>query len=203
MEGEKVKAVTGFILLVSKVTADGDCRHEIKRYLLLGRKAMTNLDSILKSRDINLLTEVHLVKTLVFPVVMCGCESWIIKKAWVLKSWCFQIVVLEKTLVPWTARSKQSILKEINPEYSLEGLLLKLKLQATWYEEPTHWKRPWWWQRLKAKGEGGGKGWDSWIASPTQGTWIWANCQEMVKDPCPSLSLVCCSPCGHKESDTT
>ena len=76
-----MKAVTGFILLVSKVTADGDCRHEIKRYLLLGRKAMTNLDSILKSRDINLLTEVHLVKTLVFPVVMCGCESWIIKKA--------------------------------------------------------------------------------------------------------------------------
>ena len=75
-----MKAVTGFILLVSKVTADGDCRHEIKRYLLLGRKAMTNLDSILKSRDINLLTEVHLVKTLVFPVVMCGCESWIIKK---------------------------------------------------------------------------------------------------------------------------
>ena len=76
-----MKAVTGFILLVSKVTADGDCRQEIKRYLLLGRKAMTNLDSILKSRDINLLTEVHLVKTLVFPVVMCGCESWIIKKA--------------------------------------------------------------------------------------------------------------------------
>ena len=76
-----MKAVTGFILLVSKVTADGDCRHEIKRYLLLGRKAMTNLESILKSRDINLLTEVHLVKTLVFPVVMCGCESWIIKKA--------------------------------------------------------------------------------------------------------------------------
>ena len=108
--------------------------------------------------------------------------EWTIKKAWVLKSWCFQIVVLEKTLVPWTARSKQSILKEINPEYSLEGVLLKLKLQATWYEEPTHWKTAWCWQRVKAKGEEGGKGWDSWTASPTQGTWIWANSQEMVKD---------------------
>ena len=120
-----------FIFLGSKITADGDCSHEIKRRLLLGRKVMTNLDSILKSRDIILSTKVHLVKAMVFPVVMCGCESWTIKKAerWRIDAfelWCWRRFLR----VPWTARrSNQSILKKISPGCSLEGLMLKLKLQ--------------------------------------------------------------------------
>ena len=120
-----------FILGGSKITADGDCNHDIKRWLLFGRKVMTNLDSILKSRDITLPTKVHLLKAMVFPVVMYGCESWTIKKAEhrridAFELWCWRRVLR----VPWTARrSNQSILKEISPEYSLEGLMLKLKLQ--------------------------------------------------------------------------
>ena len=115
----------------SKITADGDCSHEIKRRLLLGRKAMRNLDSILKSRDITLPTKVRLVKALVFPVVMYGCESWIIKKAELQRIDAFELWCWRRLLrVPWTARrSNQSILKEISPEYSLDGLMLKLKLQ--------------------------------------------------------------------------
>ena len=116
---------------VSKITADGDCSHEIKRYLLLGRKTITNLDSILKSRDITLPTKVHLVKAMVFPVVMYGCESWNIKKAEHLRIDAFEMWCWRRLLrVPWIPRrSNQSILKEISPEYSLEGLMLKLKLQ--------------------------------------------------------------------------
>ena len=119
------------IFLGSKITADGDCSHEIKRHLLLGRKAMTNLDSILKSRDITLPTKVHLVKTMVFPVVMYGCESWTIKRAEQQRTHAFELWYWRRLLrVPWTARrSNQCILKEISPEYSLEGLMLKLKLQ--------------------------------------------------------------------------
>ena len=126
---EKMETMTDFIFLVSKITADGDCRHEIKRRLLLGRKAMTNLDSILKSRDITLPTKIHLVKAIVFPVVMYGRESWTIKKTvhWRIDAfelWCWRRLLR----VPWTARrSNQSILKEISPEYSLEGLMLKLQ----------------------------------------------------------------------------
>ena len=114
-----------------KIIADGDCCHEIKRHLLLGKKAMTNLDSILKSRDIALPTKVHLVKAMVFPVVMYGCESWTVKKAEHRKMDAFELWCWRRLLrVPWTARrSNQSILKEISPEYSLEGLMLKLKLQ--------------------------------------------------------------------------
>ena len=121
--------MTDFIFFGSKITADGDCSHEIKRHLFLGRKAMTNLDSILKSRDITLLTKVHLVKAMVFPVVMYGCESW--KKAERRRIDAFELWFWRRLLrVPWTARrSNRSILKEINPEYSLEGLMLKLKLQ--------------------------------------------------------------------------
>ena len=120
-----------FIFLGSKITANGDCRHEIQRCLLLGRKAMTNLYSILKSRDITLPTKVHLVKAMVFPVVMYGCESWTIKKAECRRIDAFDLWCWRRLLkVPWTARrSNQSILKEISPEYSLEGLMLKLKLQ--------------------------------------------------------------------------
>ena len=117
--------------LSSKITADGDCTHEIKRCLLLGRKAMTNLDSVLKSRDITLPTKVHLVKAMVFPVVMYGCESWTVKKAECQRIDAFELWCWRRLLrVPWTTkRSNQSILKEISPEYSLEGLMLKLKLQ--------------------------------------------------------------------------
>ena len=128
---ETVETVPAFILGGSKITADGDCSHEIKRHLLLGRKVMSNLDSIFKSRDITLLTKVCLVKAMVFPVVMYGCESWTVKKAECLRTDAFELWCWRRLLrVPWTARrSNQSILKEINPEYSLERLLLKLKLQ--------------------------------------------------------------------------
>ena len=127
----KLEIMTDFIFLGSKITADGDCSCEIKRRLLLGRKALTNVDSILKSRDISMLTKVHLVKAMGFPVVMFGCESWTMKKAESHKIDAFELWSWRRLLrVPWTARrSKQSILKEISPEYSLEGLMLKLKLQ--------------------------------------------------------------------------
>ena len=127
--GETVK---GFIFWGSKITADGDCSHESKRRLLLGRKAMTNIDSIFKSRDITLPTKVHLVKTMVFPVVMYGCESWTIKKAECQRTDAFELWCWRRLLrVPWTARRfNQSILKEISPDYSLKGLMLKLKLQS-------------------------------------------------------------------------
>ena len=131
IDGETVETVTDFILGGSKITADGDCRYDIKRRLLLGRKIMTHLDSIFKSRDITLPTNIHLDKAMVFPVVMYGCESWTIKKAEhqrtdAFKLWCWRRLLR----VPWTARrSNQSTLKEISPEYSLEGLMLKLKLQ--------------------------------------------------------------------------
>ena len=126
-----METVTDFIFLGSKITADGDCSHEIKRHLFLGRKVMTNLESIFKSRDITLPTKVHLVKAMVSPVVMHGCESWTIKKAELLEIDAFELWCWRRLLrVPWTARrSNQSILKEISPEYSLEGLILKLKLQ--------------------------------------------------------------------------
>ena len=131
IDGGTVETVADIILGGSKITADGDCSHEIKRCLLLGRKVMTNLDSILKSRDITLSTKVHLVKALVFPVVMYGCESWTIKKAECRRIDAFELWCWRRLLrVPWTARrSNLSILKEISPEYSLEGLMLKLKLQ--------------------------------------------------------------------------
>ena len=129
------RTVGDFILLGSKITEDGDCSHEIKRCLVLGRKVMTNPDSILKSRDITLLTKVHIVKAMVFPVVMYGYESWTIKKAECQRIDAFELWCWRRLLsVPWTARrSNQSILKEISPEYSLEGLMLKLKLQCFGY----------------------------------------------------------------------
>ena len=135
IDGGKKDTVRDFIFLGSKIIADGDCSHEIKRRLLLGRKAMTNLDSILKSRDITLPTKVHLIKAMVFLAVMYGCESWTIKKAEHQRIDAFELWCWRRLLrVPWTLkegsrRSNQSILKEISPEYSLEGLMLKLKLQ--------------------------------------------------------------------------
>ena len=126
-----METVRDFIFLGFKITADGDCSHEIKRHLLLGRKAMTNLDSILKSRDITLPTKVHVVKAMIFPVVMYGCESWTIKKAECQRIDAFELWCWRRLLrIRWTARrSNQSILKEINSKYSLEVLMLKLKLQ--------------------------------------------------------------------------
>ena len=130
-DGEAVETVADFTFGGSKITAHGDCNHEIKRHLLLGRKVMTNINSILKSRDITLPTKVCLVKAMVFPVVMYGCESWIIKKAEYQRIDAFELWCWRRLLrIPWTARkSNQSILEEIIPEYSLEGLMLKLKLQ--------------------------------------------------------------------------
>ena len=141
IDGETMERVTDFVFLGSKIIAGGDCSHEIKRCFLFGRKAMTNLDSVLKSRDITMLTKAHLVKAMVFPVVIYGCESWTIKKA---KHWRIDNVVLEKTIKS-PLDCKESILKETSPERLLEGLMLKLKLQylATWCEELTHWKRLW------------------------------------------------------------
>ena len=131
IDGETVETVADFVFLGSKITADGDCSHEIKRHLLLGRKVMTNLDSILKSRDMTLSTKVHLVKAMVSPVVMYGCDSWTTKKAELQRIDAFELCCWRRLLrVPWTARrSNQSILKEIRPECSLEGLMLKVKLQ--------------------------------------------------------------------------
>ena len=164
------------ILGGSKITAYGDCSHEIKRRLLLGRKAMTNLDSILKSRDITLLTKVHLVKAMVFPAVMYGCESWTIKKAErqridAFELWCWRQLLR----VPWTARSSnQSILKEISPEYSLEGLMLNLKLQ--YFGHLMQWadslEKTLMLGKIEGRGEGGNRGWDDWMASLTQWTWV-------------------------------
>ena len=140
INGGKVETVTDFIFLGSKITADGDCSHKIKRRLLLERKAMTNLDSIFKNKDITLPTKVHRVKAMVSPVVTYRCESWIIKKAEHRRIDAFQLWCWRRLLrVPWTARrSNQSILKEINPEYSLEGLMLKLQYLATSCKKPIH-----------------------------------------------------------------
>ena len=141
IDGETMETVTDFIFEGSKITADGDCSHEIKRHLLLGRKVMANLDSILKSRDITLPTKVRLVKAMIFAVVMYGCESWTIKKAEHQKIDAFELWCWRRLLrVPWTARrSNQSILKEIRPEYSWEGLMLKLKLQYFWPPDVKNW----------------------------------------------------------------
>ena len=135
IDGEKVETVSDFIFLGSKITADGDCSHEIKRHLLLGRTVLTNLDSLLKSRDITFPTKVHLVKPMVFPVVMYGCESWTVKKAECRRIDAFELWCWRRLFrVPWTARrSNQSILKQISPGCSLEGLMLKLKLQYFCY----------------------------------------------------------------------
>ena len=179
IDEETMETVNDFIFLGSKITADGDCSHEIKRCFLPGRKVMTNLDSILKIKDITLPTKVCLVKAMVFPVFRYGCESWTIKKAehWridVFELWCWRRLLR----VAWTARrSHQSILKEISPECSLEGLILKLKLQyfghLMWRTD--HLKRPGCWERLKVGREGEDRGWDGWMASPIQWTWVCIN----------------------------
>ena len=178
IEGEKVDIVTDFLYLSSKITADGDCSHEIRRWLFLGRRAITNLDSVLKSRDITLPTKVHIVKAMVFPVVTYGCEGC--KEGIAPKNWCFWTVVLEKILkVPWTARrSNQSILREgisiLNTHWKDWCWSWSPSILVIWCKEPTYWKCPWCWERLKA-GEESIRGWDGWMASLVQRTWTWAN----------------------------
>ena len=179
IDGETGKTVSDFIFGGSKITADGDCSHEIKRCLLLGRKVMTNLDSVFKSRDITLPTKVRLVKVMVFPVVMYGCVSWTIKTAehWRIDAfelWCWRRLFR----VPWTARrTNQSILKEINLEYSLEGLILKLKLQYFGHliRRADSFEKTLMLGYLRAGGEGNVRGSVGWMASLTQWTWVWVN----------------------------
>ena len=175
IDGETVETVTDFIFLGSKITADGDCSHEIKRCLLLGSKAMTNLDSILKSRDITLQTKFHLFKAMVFPVVMYGCESWPIKKAEHCRIDAFELWCWRRLLrIPWTTRrSNQSILKEISPKYSSEGLIMKLKLQ---YFGHLMWRTNSLEKTLmlgKTEGKGDNREWDGWVSSQTWWTWVW------------------------------
>ena len=180
-----MEAMTDFIFLGSKIIADGDCSHKMKRRLLLGRKAMTNLYYVLKTRDITLLTKVHIVKAMAFPVVMYGCESWTLNKTKHQRIDAFELWYWRRLLrIPWTARSSnQSILKEINPEYySLEGLMLKLKLQYFGHlmQRADSLKRPWCWERLKAE-EGDDRRWDGWMASLTWWTSL-SKLQELVMD---------------------
>ena len=162
---------------------------------------MNNLDNTLKSRDVTLPTKVRIVKAMVFPVVMYGCESWTIKKAEHQRIDAFELWWWRRLLrVPWTAkRSNQSILKEISPEYSLKDWCWSSNTLATWCKELTHWKRPWCWVRLKAGVEGVDRGWDGWMASPTQWIWVWVNSRSWWW----TGSLACCDSWGHKESDTT
>ena len=161
----------------SKITADGDCSHEIKRRLLLGRKAMTNLDSILKNRDIALPTNIRLVKAMVFPAVMYECESWTVKKTEHQRIDAFELW-WRLLRVPWTARrSNLSILKEISPEYSLEGLMLKLKLPYFGHMmlKMDSLENTLMLGKIEGGGEGDDRGWDGWMASPTEWTWVWVN----------------------------
>ena len=179
------------LFLGSKITADGDWGHEIKRRLLFGRKVMTNLDSIFKSRDITLPTKVCLVKAIVFPVVMYGCENWTVKKAErrridASEVWCWRRLLR----VPWKARrSNQLILKEINPSMKSTNIQWKdwcwswnSNALATSWEELTHWKRLWCWEGLGAGGEGDDRGWDGWMASLTWWTMSLSELQELVMD---------------------
>ena len=180
IDGETVETVWNFPFQGgSKITADGDCSHEIKRCLLLGRKVMTNLDSILKSTDITLPKEVHLVKATVVPVVMYGCESWTGKKAecWRIDAfelWCWR----RRLRVPWTARrSNQSILKEISPDCSLEELMLKLNLQYFGHRmrRVDSLEKTLMLGGIGAGGDGDDRGWGGWMSSLTRWTWAWVN----------------------------
>ena len=174
-----METVTDFIFLGFKITADGDCSHKIKKSLLLGNKAMTNLENILKSRDIILPTKVHIAKAMVFLIVRYGCESWTMKKAehWRIDAfelWCWR----RHLRVPWTARrSNQSILKEISPNILWKDWCWSWNSNtlATWCKELTHWKKSWYSERLKAGREGDDTVWDGWMTSLTRWTWVWTS----------------------------
>ena len=182
IDGETVETVSD-LFWGSKITADGDCSHEIKRRLLLGRKVMTNLKSILKSRDITLPTKVHLVKAMVFPVVMYGCESWTVKKAEHQKLMLLNCGVGEDS---WESLGLQGDPTSPSWRRSVLGVHWKdwcwswnSSTLATLCEELTHWKRPWCWEGLGAGGEGDGRGWDGWMASSTWWAWVWVNSRSL------------------------
>ena len=200
-----METVTDFIFLGSKITADGDCRHEIKRHLVLGRKAMTQLDSILKSIDIILPKKVHIIKAMVFPLVIYGCETWTTEKAEHGKIDAFELWCWRRLLTgPWTARkSNQSVLKEINPEYSLEGLVLKLKLQyfghlmegASWFTGKDCDAGKDWGQKEKGAAE------NEMIRQHYQLNGL--EYEQTLGYSRGQRSLACCSPQGHKKLDAT
>ena len=178
IDGETMETMIDFIFLGSKITADGDCSHEMKRCLLLGRKAMTNLDSVFKSRDITLLTKVHLVKAMLFPVILYGCESWTIKKAEHQRIDALNCGVGEDSLEPLglQRRSNQLILRKSVLNIHWKDLCWNCSSNslAGCCEESTHWKRPLFWERLRAGEESSVREWDGWGASRTQWTWDWA-----------------------------
>ena len=199
-----METVTDFIFFSSKITTDGDCHYEIKGHLLLGRKAMSNLDSILKSRDFTLLTKIHLAKALVFPIVMYVCESWTVKKAECLKNWYFLIVVWRRLLrIPLNSKEIQRVNPKGNQHWMFHwkdwGWSWTSNTLATWCEKPIHWKRPWYWEELKARGEGVTEdeegGWHHWLSGHEFGQTLGGN--EGQK------SMACCSPWCHKEFITT
>ena len=199
IDGQTMETVWDFIFGGSKITANGGCNHEIKRCLLLGRKDMTNLDSVFKSRDIILQTKVCLVKAMVFPVVMYGCESWTIKKAEYRNIDAFELWCWRRLLrVPWTARrSNQSILKEISSEYSLEGLMLKLKLQYFGHlmQRADTLENPWCWERLRAGKQATEDEMVGWNTGSKDTSLSKAGDGE------GQGSLACCSPWDSNESD--
>ena len=203
IDGETMETVTDFILLGSKITADGDCSHEIKRYLFLERKAVTNLDSISKSRDITLPTNAHLVKVMVFPVVMYVCESWTIKEAEHWRIDTFELWCLRRLLrVPWTAGNQTSQFYRksvLNIHWKDWCWSWNSNTLATWCKKPTHLKRPWCWERLKAGGKRDDRGWDGWMASLTRWTWVWVSfgCWWWTGN------LACSSPWVCKQLDMT
>ena len=195
IDGETMETVRDFILLGSKITADGNCSHEIKRGLLLGREAMTNLDSILKSRDITLPTKVCLVKAMVFLIVVFGCENWLKRKLSTEELMLLNCGVGEGSWVslgqqgdPTSQSYRKSVLNIHWKDWCWSWSSNTL---AIWCEELTHWKK-WCWERLKVGGEGDDRGWDDWMASLTQWAWVYGQ-----------GGLACCSPWGCKESDTT
>ena len=199
IDGETMETVTNFIFGAPKITADDDSSHEIKRRLLLGRKVMTNLDSILKNRDITLPTKVRLVKAMVFPVVVYACESWTIKRAGHWRTDAFELWCWRRRLLPWCwcwwRKTVQSTLdwKEIQPVHPKgnQSLIFIGRTDAeaetpntlvTWCKELIHLKKDWCWERLKAGEEGDDRGWDGWMASPSQSTWIGVNSRSWVMD---------------------
>ena len=192
IDGETVETVADFIFLGSKISADDDCSHEIKRHFLFGREVMTNLDSILKTKDISLPTKVHLVKAMVFPVVMYGCESWTIKKAECQKIDAFELWCWRRLLrVPWTA--------VLNIHWGDWCWIWNSNTLVTCFKELTHWKRPWCWERLKVGGEGDDRGWDGCMSSPTQWTCVWVRSGSWWWTGKPGVL----QSMGHKELDMT
>ena len=204
IDGETVKTAADFIFLGSKITADGDCSHEIKRRLFLGRKVMTNLDSILKSRDITLPINICLVRAMDFPSSHVWMWELDYKESWVPKNWCFWTVVLEKTLdSPLDFKEIQPV----NPKGDQSWIFIgrtdaEAETPILWPpvgKKLSHWKRPWWWERLKAGGEGDDRGWDGCMSSPTQWNWVWVDSGSWWWTGKPGMPW----SWGRREWDTT